>query len=89
MPRYYFHIFNDMEVRDDDGQQLRDVAAARKEARDAAADLIRDEIKAGRKIHPDHRIEIEDERGHMVAVLRFGDLIADERFAGRGRSDEV
>ena len=31
----------------------------------------------------------EDERGHMVAVLRFGDLIADERFAGRGRSDEV
>lgn len=76
MPRYYFHVFNEMETRDDDGQEFSGPDAARKEARDAAADLIREEIRAGRPICPDHRIEIEDEQRQLIDVLRFGDLIA-------------
>ena len=54
------------------------------EARETAADLIRDEIRAGRQIQPHHRIEIEDEQGRVVHVLRFGDLFARARGDGHG-----
>jgi hypothetical protein len=76
MPRYFFHVLNEIEARDEHGQFFADLDEAVTEARETAADLIRDEIRAGRQIHPDHRIEIEDERGYVAHVLRFGDLIA-------------
>jgi hypothetical protein len=84
MPQYFFHVLNDIESRDDDGQFFTDLDEAVSEARETAADLIRDEIRAGRKIHPDHRIEIEDEQSRVVHVLRFGDLFA--RAPGDGRA---
>lgn len=83
MPQYFFHVLNEIEVRDEDGQFFTDLDQAVDEARDTAADLIRDEIRAGRQIHPDHRIEIEDEHGQLVHVLRFGDLFARASEDGR------
>ena len=76
MPHYFFHVLNEIEARDEDGQYFADLDEAVAEARETAADLIRDEIRGGRQIHPDHRIEIEDEQGQVVFVLRFGDLLA-------------
>jgi hypothetical protein len=84
MPQYFFHVLNDIESRDDDGQFFTNLDEAVTEARETAADLIRDEIRAGRQIHPDHRIEIEDEQSRVVHVLRFGDLFA--RSPGDGRA---
>lgn len=75
VPRYYFHVFNAVEVSDDEGQPFADLAAAKVQARETAAELICEELKAGRRIHPDHRIEVVDEKGQVVHVLRFGDLI--------------
>lgn len=88
MPHYFFHVLNDIEVRDEHGQFFAGLDEAVAEARETAADLIRDEIRAGRQIQPDHRIEIEDEQGRVVHVLRFGDLFArvpDGRGAGAHR----
>jgi hypothetical protein len=84
MPRYFFHVLNDIESREEDGQEFPDLDAAKAEARATAADLIRDEIRAGRLLHPDHRIEIEDGRGHVLHVLRFGDLVAGAGSEERG-----
>lgn len=84
MPQYFFHVLNDIEARDEHGQFFADLDEAVTEARETAADLIRDEIRAGRLLHPNHRIEIEDEQGRAVHVLRFGDLVAG---AGREARD--
>lgn len=84
MPQYFFHVLNEIEARDEHGQFFSDLDEAVTEARETAADLIRDEIRAGRQIHPDHRIEIEDDRGRVVHVLRFGDLVAGGRESAQG-----
>lgn len=83
MPQYFFHVLNDIEARDEHGQFFTDLDEAIVEARETAADLIRDEIRAGRQIQPNHRIEIEDEDERVVHVMRFGDLVAG---VGDGRS---
>jgi hypothetical protein len=40
MPKYYFHIDDGSEVRDDDGTELRDLTAAKCEAAKLAGELI-------------------------------------------------
>jgi hypothetical protein len=77
MAVFYFNVFNHETTIDETGAELADLAEARDEARNAAADLIREEILAGRKLHRDHRIEIEDAERHLVHVLRFGEFVAD------------
>jgi hypothetical protein len=75
MPRFYFHVFNHMIMHDAEGQELPGIEAAVREARNAAADLISDDIKGGRLINPAHRIEVMDARQRRVHVLHFGDLL--------------
>jgi hypothetical protein len=75
MPRFYFHVFNHMIMHDPEGQELPGIEAAVREARNAAADLISDDIKAGRLINPAHRIEVMDAQQRRVHVLHFGDLL--------------
>lgn len=75
MPRFYFHVFNHVTMHDAEGQELSGIEAAMREARNAAADLISDDIKTGRLINPAHRIEVTDAQQRQVYVLRFGDLL--------------
>lgn len=77
MATFYFNVFNNEATIDEAGTELADLAEAQEEARNAAADLIREEILAGRKLHRDHRIEVEDADRQLVHVLRFGELVAD------------
>ena len=77
MAHFYFNVYNTATTLDDVGSDLPGLAEAKAEARNAAADLIREEILAGRPLHRDHRIEVEDEAHHVVHVLRFDELIAD------------
>ena len=74
---FYFNVFNHETTIDDVGTELADLAEAQQEARNAAADLIREEIIAGRKLHRDHRIDVEDADRRLVHVLRFSELVAD------------
>jgi len=77
MAKFYFNVYNNDTTIDEVGQDLPDLAEARAEARIAAADLIREEIQAGHRLHRDHRIEIEDAERRVVHVLSFGELVVD------------
>lgn len=77
MAHFYFNVYNTETTLDGVGSELSGLPEAVGEARNAAADLIREEILAGRPLHRHHRIEVEDEDHNVVHVLRFEELIAD------------
>jgi hypothetical protein len=75
MPRYYVNLFNDVDVLDEEGQEFRDLAAAKAVAIAGARDLMAEHIRAGKAVTLSHRIEIADETGKTLAVLPFGERI--------------
>jgi hypothetical protein len=75
MPRLYVHLFNDADVIDEEGQEFRDLAAAKVVAIAGARDLMAEHIRAGKAVTLSHRGEIADEAGKTMAVLPFGELI--------------
>lgn len=74
MPRFFFHVYDDIAVRDEEGLDLPDLAAARQMALSGARALICAEVDTG-QLHLGHRLEVEDEGGACVLVLAFGDAI--------------
>ncbi|MDB5720278.1 MAG: hypothetical protein JWP15_896 [Alphaproteobacteria bacterium] len=72
MPQYFFHIFNDDIVMDEEGQELADLEAAREVALDSARDLVCESVQHGH-LNLDHRIEVEDDKGETLLVLTFRD----------------
>ena len=74
MPRYFFHVYDDVVLRDDEGIELADSEAARAEALAGARALICDQVRKGRlSLH--HRIEVEDDRGRAVLTLPFDEAV--------------
>jgi hypothetical protein len=74
MPRFYFHLYNDEIVRDEEGLDLPDMDAARDEAMRAARELIGEEAKRG-QVTLSHRIEVEDEIGLPCFTIRYRDAV--------------
>ena len=74
MPRFYFHLHNDVEARDEEGQELADVESARAEALRGARELLAEAVRSGR-VDLSHWIEVEDEAGERILTLRFGDSV--------------
>lgn len=74
MPRYFFHLYNHLEVRDEEGKQLPDLEAAKAFAIENARDVMTSNIVQG-EICLSHRIEIEDAQGVLVAVVYFRDAL--------------
>ncbi|MDB5697861.1 MAG: hypothetical protein JWN69_665 [Alphaproteobacteria bacterium] len=70
MPRYFFHLFDDIVLRDEEGIELPDIEAARSEAVRAARDIACQEVQNG-KLSLHHRIEVEDEQGRPILTLPF------------------
>jgi hypothetical protein len=75
MPRFFFHLHDDLTVPDEDGRELADLEAAKacgiEEARNVAADQVRDG-----KLDLNHRIDVADEQSVVVHTIRFADAIA-------------
>ena len=82
MPRFYFDLFNDITAVDQEGIELPDEAAARKQAWTAAAQLIADQLMLGNRFKLAHRIEVRDEQRHTIYTLPFSDLIEPESSEG-------
>ncbi len=61
-------------LRDETGEDFVDAAAARGAAVKGISELIAEQIAAGRRVDLRHRIEIEDDRGEITCVLRFGEF---------------
>lgn len=79
MPRFHFHLHNDMDVPDEEGQELPDLDAALTWARTQARNLIGELVKETGRLALHHRIDIVNEHGVVVGTVRFGDAVKIER----------
>ena len=75
MPRYFFHLRNDVRVDDEEGQELASVNAARERAADYAVEMAAISIVDTRTVNLHHCIEVADEQGAVVLTVEFGDVL--------------
>ncbi|MDK2768332.1 MAG: hypothetical protein KYX69_11510 [Sphingomonas sp.] len=75
MPRFHLHLFNDIDVPDEDGSDYPDLATARAEAIRSARAMMAEHLLAGRSIALGHRINVADEQGKVLASIPFRELI--------------
>jgi hypothetical protein len=75
MPVFYFHLLNDMDVRDPEGIELPDLEAARDKARHNARMLMGEMLKDEAHINLSHRIDIEDEHRRVLDTVWFRDVV--------------
>lgn len=75
MKRYFFHIFNGTgPTRDEEGQELPSLEAARAEAVAGIRSLVADELEHG-TIDLAGRIDICDRDGSVLASIPFTDVV--------------
>ena len=74
MPRFYFHLHDNLVTPDEEGQVLPTVECAVEEAKRGAIELACAELQNGR-LNLSHRIEVTDENGQVVAVVPFRDTV--------------
>lgn len=74
MPRFYFHLRNDIVADDHEGQELPDLAAARQVAIMTSRELAAESVRKG-SLHLDHYIEIENEYKVIVAKVTFREAV--------------
>jgi hypothetical protein len=72
VPRYYFHIHNDLDAEDEEGTELPDLAAAREHALKGARDLVCHDIKQGH-VNLDHHIIVANASGDELLKVSFRD----------------
>ena len=76
VPRYFFDLHNDLEVIDEEGCDLADLAAAKEHALAEAREMIQASASETGKIDLCHRIDVRDESGGIVHSLRFEDAVS-------------
>lgn len=75
MPHYFFHLYNDVTTRDEEGAVFPDLIAARANAIHEIRSIATENVLDG-AINLSHRIEIEDENGRVLTSVSFGDAVA-------------
>ena len=70
MPRYFFHIRNDVSTDDREGRELAGPEAARELALESARELVCADIKKG-WLNLDHHIIVAGEDGQTLFSLTF------------------
>lgn len=79
MPRFYFHLRNDLDADDEEGIELPGVEAARRKAVDYALDMSAASILEHHRVNLRHSIQVANEAGRIVSVVEFGDVITVEK----------
>ena len=74
MPRYRFHLYDDVETRDFAGREFADIAAARADAIGNARSVMAADIVDKGEITLSHRIELEEDGGELH-VIAFRDAV--------------
>jgi len=75
MPRFYFHLRDDLDVPDDEGVDLPDLEAARAEAVRCARITFGEDAKHDGRVVLHHRIDIEDEQGAVLDTVHLRDAV--------------
>jgi hypothetical protein len=76
MPRYYFHLRDDLNVDDDEGTNLPSLEAARRRAVNYALNMAAAAVLEQHKLTLSHRIEVADDTGGIAMTVTFGDVVA-------------
>ena len=78
MPRFFFHLHNDVDAPDPDGVELRNLEEARAVALHNARFTAAESVKDMGHIVGDHRIDIEDGDGRVLDTVYFRDAVTIE-----------
>jgi len=77
---YLFNVvMGKREVEDPEGSEFSCLDDARAEARQVARDLAAEELRQGRPVEADWRIDITDQFGSVQAVVRFQSILLKPR----------
>ena len=74
MPRYFFHVYDDVIAEDEEGAELPNLAAARLNALHGARDLICEQVRRGYMVLS-HWIDVADDQGEKVLTITFRDAV--------------
>jgi hypothetical protein len=74
VPRYFFHVYDDVIAHDSEGAELPNLAAARLNALVGARDLIAEQVRRGYFVLS-HWIDVADEKGETVLTVTFRDAV--------------
>ena len=75
MPRFYFHICDGHGfTEDEEGVELPDEAATRKQAVAAARDIMANDLREG-ELDLTSFIEVEDEAHRLLFTLTFAEVV--------------
>jgi hypothetical protein len=75
MPRFFFHLHNDVDTSDEEGTELPDLASAREHARREAVHMAAASITEHQRLFGEHRIDVEDEAGEVLSSVFFRDVV--------------
>jgi hypothetical protein len=75
--RYFFHLYNDLIVMDEEGREFPDLDAAYANGIKEAREAMLDTVAAGR-INLSHWIDIADDGGTVLATVSFREAVAVE-----------
>ena len=78
MPRFFFHLLNDVDAPDEEGKELPDLDAARNHARQNVRFTAAESLKEQGRVVLSHRIQIEDEEGNVLDTVYFSDVLSIE-----------
>jgi hypothetical protein len=74
VPRYFFHVYDDVIAQDEEGVELPSIEAARLNALIGARDLIAEQVRRGYFVLS-HWIDVVDEQGAPVLTVAFRDAV--------------
>ena len=75
MPRFFFHLHDEMDVTDDEGAELVDLDAATECAVQNVRAIASEQVRSG-YLNLGHRIDVEDEAGQALATATFKSAVA-------------
>jgi len=75
VPRFCFHLYDDLDVLDDEGIELPDLEAARAHAVRCARVTFAETAKDEGRVALHHRIDIADGQGAVLETVPFGDAV--------------
>jgi len=75
VPRYYFHLYNDIDAPDQEGHEFPDIATAWTYAQKQARAMIAATVTETWCLVLSHRIDIADGDGAVVRSVTFGDAV--------------
>ena len=75
MPRFYFHLLNDVDAPDEEGKEFPDLDAAREHARRNIRFTAAESLKEQGRVVLSHRIQIEVGGGNVLDTVFFSDVL--------------